>query len=321
MRWLIGDKAFDTLAHWLYGLIGIQAGVLARLLDTLFLLFMALLLHRLLRGAMLKRIEEPSRRYFASKTLTYILSGFTLLVLTLIWIRAEVELATYLGILSAGLAVALADPITNMAGWLFLMVRQPFKVGDRIQLGQQAGDVIDIRLFQFSMLEIGGWVSADQSTGRIIHVPNGRIFKESLCNATQGFGYIWHEIPVTVTFESNWQKAESLLSDIIAVHVEQESSIMARQLQSLSNRFAVHFRHLTPIVWVKVIDYGVTLTLRYLCQPRKRRSSEHVVWRDILKAFAAESDIDFAYPTQRFYDNRLEGKDGSRASQSQPVSE
>jgi small-conductance mechanosensitive channel len=63
-------------------------------------------------------------------------------------------------------------------------------VGDRVQLGEYRGDVIDQRIFMFSLLEIGNWVDADQSTGRVIHLPNGKIFTEVLANYGQGFHYI-----------------------------------------------------------------------------------------------------------------------------------
>ena len=88
------------------------------------------------------------------------------------------------------------------------MIRKPLKVGDRVQIGDVTGDVIDIRIFQFSVIEIGNWVDADQSTGRIIHIPNGTIFIKWQANYTAGFEYIWNEIPVLVTFESDWKTAK-----------------------------------------------------------------------------------------------------------------
>ena len=104
-----------------------------------------------------------------------------------VWIEAIGQFGAFLGLLTAGLAIALKDPLTNIAGWIFILTRQPFKLGDRVQIGDQAGDVIDIRLFQFTLLEIGNWVNADQSTGRIIHVPNGTVFTQSQANYSTGF--------------------------------------------------------------------------------------------------------------------------------------
>ncbi len=80
-----------------------------------------------------------------------------------------------------------------------------------------------------------------------------------------------------------------------------------------SRRFMIFYSKLTPIVYTRVVDIGVELTLRYLCDPRERRGLEQVIWEDILDSFADFDDVDYAYPTQRFYDNRLEGKPDARA--------
>jgi len=311
MRWILGKQNFRAMSVWVQDLVGLRPDTLANLLDTILVLLAYFLLKRMLGWAVRRRFSDTNRRYGVSKTLNYVLGFLVVMVVAKIWLRADIDLATYLGILSAGLAVALQDPISNLAGWIFLVIRQPFRVGDRIQVGAQAGDVIDIRLFMFSMLEIGNWVDADQSTGRIIHVPNNRLFKEPVTNYTQGFDFIWDEIPVTVTFESDWHRAQEILTGLVTEQSDVLQEEMQRQVSSLAHKYQVHFTHLEPIVWVSVADIGVTLTLRYLCHPRRRRSTEDRIWRTILEAFAAEPTIDFAYPTQRFYDNRSEGKPGA----------
>ena len=76
-------------------------------------------------------------------------------------------MSTFLGLLSAGVAIALKDPLVNLAGWGFIVWRKPFGIGDRIQLGDSRGDVIDQRIFMFTLMEIGNWVDAERSTGRV----------------------------------------------------------------------------------------------------------------------------------------------------------
>ena len=146
-------------------------------------------------------------------------------------------MATYLGLVSAGIAIALKDPLVNLTAWIFIIIRQPLKIGDRIQMGEITGDVIDIRLFQFSVMEIGNWVDADQSTGRIIHVPNGSIFTKPQANFTAGFEYIWNEIPVLVTFESDWKKAKKILSEIVEKHAVNLSREAEKQIKEAAKRF------------------------------------------------------------------------------------
>jgi len=75
----------------------------------------------------------------------------------------------------------------------------------------------------------------------------------------------------------------------------------------------IFYSALTPTVYTSVQDCGVLLTIRYLIDPRRRRTSEMAIWEDILSVFARRSDIDFAYPTQRFYNNVVEGKVDARA--------
>jgi hypothetical protein len=108
--------------------------------------------------------------------LGYFVSLIGLLVIGRIWLTGMETLVTFLGLLSAGIAIALKDPLINIAGWVYILARKPFNVGERIEINNVAGDVIDIRIFQFSILEIGNWVQADQSTGRVLHIPNGVIF-------------------------------------------------------------------------------------------------------------------------------------------------
>jgi small-conductance mechanosensitive channel len=100
-------------------------------------------------------------------------------------------------------------------------------VDDRIEVDGVIGDVIDIRVFRTTVLEIGNWVDADQSTGRIVHVPNGKVFQDHIFNATEGFGYLWHEIPLHVTFESDWRRAEALMQaalDEAGAHTAEEAT-------------------------------------------------------------------------------------------------
>lgn len=258
-----------------------------------------------------KSTEEPKLRYNWKNGITNTYYVVLIIFIGAIWIDKIGSLATFFGLLTAGLAIALQDPIVNIAGWLFIIVRKPFEVGDRIEIGDIAGDVIDVRFFQFTLNEINNWVDADQSTGRIVHIPNGKIFKQPQANYAQGFSHIWNEIGVMVTFESNWESAKELLQKIVDEHSEQLSKSAQKKLIEASKKFMIFYTSLTPIVYTSVKDSGIMLTMRYLVDPRKRRTTEHSIWEDVLKTFNTQEDIDFAYPTQRVYYNLQEGKHGT----------
>lgn len=247
------------------------------------------------------RIDSSEMRFQWRKISGYVAFLFGIVALWLLWSTNYRNFATYLGLISAGLAIALQPLIVSMAGWLFLVTRRPFKVGDRIEIGEHAGDVLDIQIFQFALMEIGNWVDADHSTGRIVFIPNSHALRFPVANYTGDFEYIWNELPITVTFESDWRKAKGLLRDIAEDHGSGALDAARRQLRSASNRLVIRYPNLTPIVYTQVEDNGVTLTVRYLCKPQRRRSTQQAMWEDILDAFAAEPNIAFAYATTRFY--------------------
>lgn len=256
-----------------------------------------------------KRVSDPRRRYNWRKGTAYLAAVLALFVVGPLWFGEWHTLATFLGLVAAGVAVALKDPVMDMAGWLFILWRRPFVVGDRVQVGAHAGDVIDLRLFQFTLLEIGNWVHADQSTGRLVHVPNGRVFQEPLANYTRGFPFIWNEIPVRVTFESQWRDAKDILLGIVQRRAALPEEEARRQILQASRRFMILYSNLTPTVYTTADDSGIVLTARYLCEARKRRGTTEEIWEDLLTAFSERDDIALAYPTQRFFLGR-EGPSG-----------
>lgn len=302
----------DYISEWFTHNFGIAVDTQGKILSTLIAVILLMAIRKIILNIAFKRIEDVKIRYKWRKTSTYLLSFIGFLILVKIWFQGFGSLATFFGLLSAGIAIALKDPIVNLVAWAFILIRKPFETGDRIQIGDVSGDVIDIRIFQFTIMEIGNWVDADQSTGRIIHVPNGKIFTDFQANYSTGFNYIWNEIGVLLTFESDWEKAKKILTDIVNKHAENLTDDVQKKIKETSRRFMIFYSVLTPIVYTSVKDSGVMLTMRYLCDVRKRRTSAATIWEEVLIEFAKHDNIDFAYPTTRFYNNLSEGKSGTK---------
>lgn len=249
-----------------------------------------------------RHVADRSKYYRAKRVTNAIVFFLLLVLLTLLWFNEGSSVVTFVGLLSAGLALALKDLIMNIAGWLYILIRQPFAVGDRIEIDGTKGDVIDQNLFKFNVMEIGNWVDAEQSTGRVIHIPNYKIFTDPLANYSLGFEYIWNEIPVVITFESDWKKAKTILEDIINAHADDFSERMQKQIREMSKQYMIFYNNLSPIVYTDVLENGVRLTIRFVCRPRQRRGTAERVWEAILEQFAKEPDIALAYPTYRRVD-------------------
>lgn len=254
-----------------------------------------------LRLAM-RNFDDPKIWYRVRKTVTWVTTVVFLVVAGLVLAGVGGGLLTYLGILSAGVAVALSDLLRNLAGWVYIATRRPFRIGDRVEIDGHAGDVVDVRAFRFSLLEIRNWVDADQSTGRIVHIPNGKILSEPLANFGAGFQWVWHEIPMLVTFESDWERATQMLQ---AALDEESPDVRSREaaeaIRRASKRYLLSFTHLTPTVYLDVKESGVQLTGRVLTDVRTRRGVTHRIWTHLLHAIAADPSVELAYPTVRAF--------------------
>jgi small-conductance mechanosensitive channel len=178
--------------------------------------------------------------------------------------------------------------------------------------------VVDIGAFGFTLLEVGNWVNAEQSSGRTVRVPNGRIFTEAVANYTHGFDFIWAELPVVVTFESDWEKAKRILQQVLEEQTAEAVKDAEQQLRQANEHMMVQYSRLSPTVYTRVVDSGIDLTLRFICPPRSRRDVEQAIWEATLRAFAECGDIDFAYPTRRTFNHVLEGKPEMRATPIDP---
>lgn len=299
---------FEHFAAWGEHTFGLSSDGLTRVVETFLTVTLLFVARRLGRRILSGTVTDPSIRYQANNVVAYGLGVVGLVALLKIWTDGLTGMATYLGLASAGLAIALQDPLTNLAAWLFIIVRSPFSVGDRIQIGPHMGDVIDIRIFRTILLEIGNWVHADQSTGRLLSVPNGWVFKNAVASYDQAFGYIWNELEVTLTFESNWRRAKEVLTRTVTDHAEKLTADAQARLVDAAEHYHIKFTKLTPVVWTTVVDSGIRLTVRYLCQPRERRSSASEIWESVLESIEGMPDVDLAYPTTRYFDNAGEGK-------------
>ncbi len=294
--------------EWLQDRVGLSPAVQTHLLVTIVVIGVLWILQRIVLAIAYRRFTDPWTRYRWRKTIAYLFLAIGILVIGREWLEGFKSLATFLGIVSAGVAIALKDPLANLAGWAFLVWSRPFEVGDRIEIAKHRGDVIDMHLFQFTLNEIGGWVDADQSTGRIVHIPNQLVFTEAVANYDKGFKYVWNEVPVLVTYESNWNKAKEILTQIAFKHAQHLTAEAERDLLAASRQYLINYKKLTPIVYTSTTASGILLTVRYLIEPRRRRGTVSAIWDEILTEFGKAKDIDLAYHTVRSFANPIEGK-------------
>ena len=259
-----------------------------RIAETIILLLITLALIRATRHVMKRIVTSPERRYRMSKLIGRIGLALFTIALIVLWAPERGQVFTILTVIGAGLAISLREALLSMAGWLNILTRQPFKVGERVEINGIKGDVVDIRLLHTTLMEVGGWVDADQSTGRLVHLPNAWVFLHQVQNYTHGFRFVWNEMSITLPPDANWKRARTIIGEL----ADESAGIVAQQaeqdIRRLASEYLVHYSILTPFVYMRLTDAGVKLTLRYLCEARKRRGTEHAFTEQILDRFAAE---------------------------------
>ncbi|MBD1398878.1 mechanosensitive ion channel family protein [Pontibacter sp. JH31] len=302
------------IEYWIEQNLDLSAATQESIAMSLIALLVLWIVSRVLLRLASRKQTDSRKLYQWKKTTNYVVTGLGIIILANIWFDGFKSITTFLGIFSVGLVVVLRDPILNMMGWVFLIWKRPFKVGDRIKVGPYTGDVIDIAFFQFTLNELGEWVDSEQATGRVVHVPNSQVFTQGLVNYNYGFPFLWHEVQVRVTFESNWQKARAILQEIGNRYTEKLAGEVGQRVRREAQQHLIFYRSFEPRVFIKVQENGIQLTVRYLCNLNGRRESENKIWEDVLTEFLASADIRFAYPTTRFY-SAAEGQESESEMQ------
>ena len=253
-----------------------------------------------------KKVENYRLRHKSRRFSYYFATLISILVVIMIWTELTDSIATYIGFLSAGLALALRDVLMNIAGWILINIRQPFGLGDRVEWGNVKGDVIDIRVFYTIVLEIGNWIDCDQSTGRLVYLPNKYIFEHTLFNYTRDFSYLWNELKFTITFESDWKEARKLINQAANEASEDLEADARAEIKTMAKKYMIKYSKFTPITYVDVKESGVELTLRYLTSARKRRFIQSLISEKVLERIEQQSNVELAYPTKRIFRRDVE---------------
>lgn len=217
--------------------------------------------------------KRSSETHFAIKYTAICFFGVALIF---IWLEGVGPILTALTIVAAALTIVSKELILNFLGSFVIFWRELFAIGDRIQVGDSSGDVIDKGLLYFTLLEIGRTESTGHSTGRLIKIPNSLALTLPIINATRGAGYVWHEVKVVVTSESDWENAKAILLTAISTYYEQEKVDLPR-IKKEFERKRIFFNILSPRAYVDVANGGIKITLRYLNKSRLTQESHDFV--------------------------------------------
>ena len=247
--------------------------------------------------SLINRIKDSKERYRRIKFLNTALTLFVVAALVILWGRLFHNKGTFFGLIGAGLAIALKEPLLSIAGRIAIFAGHMYSVGDRIEINKMSGDVIDVGMFYTRMMEIGNWITADQATGRIVQIPNSQIFGTPVFNYTQNFAYIWDQIDLPVTYDSNTEAAGKIMAEAGNDYTEEFLKKAEQELEQMRHSFLVPSFELKPHVYLTFDSNYVTLTMRYIVDPHQRRAAKSFLFSQILTKIKERDDIHFGSTT------------------------
>lgn len=269
----------------------------AALIGTVIAIVAAWLLSFLGRKYFDSRAKDHKEHYRKVKFLNTWLTVGAVVASVALWSSRFQAKGTFWGLIGAGVAVAMRDPLLSIAGRIAIFAGHIYSVGDRIEISKITGDVVDVGFFYTRMMELGNWIGGDQATGRMIQFSNSIIFGHAVYNYTQNFSYIWDEICLPVTYKSNVQDATDILLAVGKDYTREFLEGAQAQMRRMQRYFVVPEFELAPTVYLKVTSNWVELHLRYLVEPKKRRSASSFIYTEVFKRVQKRDDIGIASET------------------------
>jgi small-conductance mechanosensitive channel len=263
--------------------------------QTLLALTLVYLIFRLILEEFIsKKIKSAKAKYSFNKTISILYILFFILALIYIWVEQTETLLISYGLIGAGIAVSLQDVFRNFAGGIVIFLTGIYRVGDRIDINSKIGDVIEIGVFYTTMMEVGELSENSQATGRISLIPNSFVLSSNINNFTKDHSFIWDEITIPITYDSNWQKSSYKLLDIVKNETSDIAEKADKEISRLGEKYYLPKKPVDPVVFLNLTDNWINLTIRYVTDTKNRRELRDKINRLILTLIEDSKDITIA---------------------------
>lgn len=238
-----------------------------------------------IRKTLKKSIEDVSVRYKAQKAVEifgYVI--IVLLILMAVTVDSFKDYTVIIGLFTAGITFTLQELILSIAGSFYIFFVRVYKPGDRIEINNIKGDVIDIDSIYTTIMEMGEWVSSDNYSGRIVKISNAFVFKGPIKNYSMDFPFVWDELNVLITYGSDINLAKAIVMDTASVLLSDYTQQSQAQWEEMVKRYYIENATLAPTLALNLTDNWVQLNLRYITDYKLRRITKHQLYQDIEKA-------------------------------------
>ena len=270
---------------------------LTKILHSVLIILVFYVIKVIIEDIVKVKIHETKERYTLRKAVSIIITFLVFASLFVVWFRETTGLIVAYGILTAGIAIALQDLLKSMAGGVIIFVSRPFRAGDRIEVENIIGDVLDIRNFSTTLMEVHEWVDGDQYTGRIVQLPNSFILSGTVKNYTKDFSFIWDEVQIMLVYGSNWKKAEDIAMNVAKGSLYGFEDSAKKELLNMGEKYFITTYDVETKLYMKIQDNWIDMRLRYVVDPHQRRKIKGMLIQKLFEAFDQEEDINVGSTT------------------------
>ncbi len=253
----------------------------------------------LFRHAFVRRMESEADVFALFQLFSYAAWGASLVFILYVVAGAGAGQFSLIGtaLVSAAIIYVLQDPLQNIVGWTGLVLRRIYKLGDRIEMNGVRGYVVGISPMNTTMRELGGWFHGDSFTGRHVTIPNRHVLAGNVFNYTKLDPFVWDEVSISVTYESDLKTAERL---VLEAANEVVGDVMRNHRDHLRSRY--EFKELAtfvpeePSVGWEMKDSWVTMSVVFFCPVDRRGYYKSEITKRLLEKVLDEPRVEIAYP-------------------------
>lgn len=275
-------KYVDKINKIISSVTGMEGPYANLIIDTLLIIIFVKIVQKVSNFFFSKIFKKNKTRFNFRKKVSFVCNIFLIFIIIIIWEDFLLKFITLFSFVTAAIAYSLRDTIINFFAGIYIRLAKPFQVEDRIMICNHIGDVVNISNLSFELLEVNN--DTFQSTGSIVHIPNSKVVSEPLINYVKVFKYVWNETEVKISIDSDIKKVKGILYSIVNNN-DIIKSIPGKMINELNNNssYRIYYNKLEPIIYTNIKDKYVSMNIRYLVHPKKKRNVINEINNQLLK--------------------------------------
>lgn len=275
-------KYVDKINKIISSVTGMEGPYANLIIDTLLIIIFVKVVQKVSYFFFSKIFKKNKTRFNFRKKVSFVCNIFLVFIIIIIWEDFLLKFITLFSFVTAAIAYSLRDTIINFFAGIYIRLAKPFQVEDRIMICNHIGDVVNISNLSFEVLEVNN--DTFQSTGSIVHIPNSKVISEPLINYVKVFKYVWNETEVKISINSDIKKVKGILYSIVNNN-DIIKSIPSKMINELNNNssYRIYYNKLEPIIYTNIKDKYVSMNIRYLVHPKKKRNVINEINNQLLK--------------------------------------